>query len=768
MQTTQKDSIKNENYIIELFKIILPYKWSIIFITLLTISLTYLYLYFIPSTYQSSSIIKVKTDNNSAQTSDLVRDSLNSASTIGIKQEMLSLQTFKTNKEALKEVDFSIQYFQKHNYKMLELYNDSPVHIELTKEVNLHNIRSQILLTPRGEGFTITTEENSASDTYAFNTEVETPYFAGIVTIQQQFINPIYLKFNGNARNIYQGIISNSLSVSQIDLNANLIKISFQDTVPARANSYIDALVNIYLSQNLQKKDDTNSKVLNFLDVQLENIKEKLEKSENELESYKTLNSVEPTVKSKDSFEKLSAIDLDLSELTLKEKLAKNLVTFVRNNRNLDAIGPTLLEFNDQATIKFIDRLEELQQEEDELKLEFTDQYPKLISLKKRIRKTKSKIMLNIKNLKSTLVAKRQSLEKQKKKYERILKELPKKEKKLVHFQRDYEVNSKMYTYLLQKKSENELIKVASVSNYEIIDKAYTPLSPIKPKRLVALIIASIIGFFIALLISLLRALFVDKIAAHKDIKVMTKLPVYGVIPIYKDHLFSTSKLKEAYHKLATNLQFSKKENVGSIILLSSQKQGEGKTTTTVNLAGVFQNSQYKTIVIDLNMREPALHGHFGIEQQYSGMSTYLSQRDNIGNIIFSTNYNNLDIISAGPIPPNPYELVLSNRLPELFEILKKKYDYIFIDTGPYDTAEETLYLMQFTTMNLIVLREKVSKKSTLVELDKLIYEKNLKNMGLVLKSIIKEKKEDKHELLMAASSNTEASVQKQVPSQLR
>lgn len=766
MQTNQKESINPENYIVELIKTVLPYKWSIIIITILTILLAKFYLYFIPSTYESYAIIKVKI-NNQTQTKDFLRNSINNTSTVGIKQEMISLQTFNINKKALDQVDFSVQYFQKKDYRLIELYQDSPLNLKLKTEVNQYNLHKKIKITVKDAGFTLSTEEFGESKIYTFNTEIKTPYFTGVLTKKSQFTDPIYLILNGNNRNIYEDIISNNLDIQQIDLDANLIKVSFKDTIPKRANAYVNALVKIYMTESLYKKDNTNNKVLSFLDLQLESIKVKLEKSENELEEYKTLNSVEPTIKLKDSFEKLSAIDLDLSELVLKEKLAQNLIRFVKNNKNLDAIGPTLLEFNDQATIKFIDTLEVLQEEDDELSLEFTDQYPKLISVKKRIKKIKNKILLNIKNLKSTLITKRKNLEQQKEKYEQILKELPQKEKKLISFQRDYQVNSKMYTYLLEKKSENELIRVASVSDYEIMDQAYTPTRPIKPRRSVVLIIAAITGFILAIVLSLLRALLIDKVATKKDIKLMTKLPIYGIIPLYKNAMFSTVKLKEAYHQLASNLQFTKKDNVGSIILFSSHSQGEGKTTTVVNLAGVFQNSGYKTIVIDLNMRAPSLHGHFGIEQQYSGISTYLSQRDNIGNIIFSTNFENLDIIPAGPIPPNPSELILSKRLTDLFETLKQKYNYIIIDTSAYDSALETQYLMQFSTMNLIILREKMSKKSTIVELEKIIQEKNLKNIGLVLKSIIKEDKNKQNELLPNSTINNALEVPKQTPIQL-
>jgi len=766
MNSSPKKSKNHENYIVELFKIILPYKWSIFLITLLAIILAKFYLYFIPSTYESYAVVKVKV-NNKAPTQDILRDSLNKSDTAGIRQEMAILKTFKTNQKALNKINFKVKYFHKTNYKMIEYYKNSPVVLKNIHNIKVKFINHDIKLKTENGGFTLKSEELGESTLFPFNKEVKTPYFSGKLIIKKAIQYPIYIRILGNSRYIFESIIKNTLYVSQVEQNANLIKITFQDTIPQRANDYLDALVESYISQSVNKKNSTNNKIINFLDLQLEATRKKLEKSENKLQAYKSQNNVEPSVKSKDSFEKLSTIDIDLSELILKEKLIKNLLTFVRNNRNLDAIAPTLMEFNDQSTIRLIEKMQTLQQKEDELKIEFTDNYPKLISTRKQIKRIKHKILLNIKNLQSTTAIKKANLEKQKKSYETTLKELPNKEKQLIHFQRDYEVNSKMYTDLLEKKSENELIKVASVSDYEAIDSAYNSGTPIKPKRLIVLIIATILGFMFAIFISLLRALLVDKVKTKTDLELLTKLPIYGVIPLVDNNMFSSAELKEAYYKLATNIQFSKKEEEGSIILISSTSAGEGKTTTVTSLAGVFQNSHYKSVLVDFNMKEPSLHKYFGLEQHYAGVSTYLSQRDTIGNIIFSTNYPNLDIITAGPVPPNPSELMLSPRLSELFTTLKQKYDYIIIDTSSYEESIETLYLMQFTTLNLIVIRENHSKKSAIKDLENLVQEKNLKNMALVLKSIVKTKKIKKELVVPQQQAPKVLTKPKQEPVQL-
>jgi len=721
-------------------KTLIQYRWSIFFIILITMTATYSYLYFIPSTYESKAILKVKI-NPKPKISNQLSDN-----PISINQEILTLQTFKINRKVLQEVDFSIQYFQKKNHKIVEKYENSPIDIKLSDKVP-KILYHKILLIPKESGFILSSKELGESKKYPFNQKIKTPYFLGTVIKQIPFTQPIQVIFNGSPRHIYETIISNRLKVSQIAPNTNLIKIAFQDTIPKRANKYIDTLIKKYIEDSLSEKGDETQKILSFLDERLKTIKKRLEESEKKLEHYKENNHIEPNIQLQNSFTKLSSIDLELSELTLKEKLANNLLTFALNNQNLDAISPTLLEFNSQATINFIDRLSELQNQKEELKVEYTENYPKLIIIKKKIKRIKNKIILNIKNLKSLLTAKRINLEKQKNRYEKLLKELPQKEHRLISLKRDYEVNSKMYTYLLKKKSENELVKVAISSDYELIEPAYSSNIPIKPKQLIVTL-SAIIGLLLALFISWIRASFIDNVTTKKDIELMSKFPIYGVIPFYKNAILATTQLKEAYHKLATNLHLFKPQKNGNIVLITSKAKGEGKTTTVVSLAGAFNNANLKTIIVDLNLKNPSLHTHFRISPQYTGLSTYLSQRDNIGNIIYTTNYKNLDIIPAGLVAPNPYELLLSNRLFELFNFLKVRYDYIIIDTASYDNAIETLAVMKLTTMNLVMIQEGVSKKSTLIELEKISQERNISNIGLVLKSIMKDEKQIKEDIL--------------------
>jgi len=743
MKPISSNSIKEENYIIEIFKLVLPYKWLIISIMILFVLFAKFYLYFIPSTYSSYAIIKVNSDQDVGDNEDLLRENLFKTNTAGIIQEMSILKTYQVNYKALKNINFQVQYFIEDAYRKIELYDKSPIEITELRNVATNFNEQYVLLIPKENGFVLSSKMHGESELYNYDEVIETVYFTAMISQNKIFKETIYIKINGDDRSIYESIIKRNLSISRLDAESNLLVISFKDTIPKRANSYVDALIEAYINQSIQKKENINNKILKFLDEQLERTRIKLEASEKQLRGYQSKNkSVDPGIKSTNLFEKLGDIDLRLSEVVLKEQLIDNLKKYIDNNENFDAIAPTLLEFNDDSTIRLIDALNELSVEENELKIEYTDSYPRLKLIRKRVAEIKKKIALNVKNLGAVLKIKRKNLLKQKSKYESILTMLPKKEKQLISFQRSYEVNAKMYTYLLEKKSENELMQVSAVSDYETVDKAYTSSSPVSPKRSILFVIAAMVGLVLGVFIALLRSFTIDKVKTQKDVELLTKLPIYGNIPLYKDKMLMNTSLEEAYRKLLMNLQFSKKEDEGNIVLITSPIRGEGKTTTIVNLSSILQNTRYKSIIIDLDMHNPSVHEHFGMQAQYSGVSTYLSERDNLGNVIFTTNHPNLNIIPSGPTPPNPMELMLSPRLEELLSTLKREYDYIFIDTGSFDVASETYYLMQYSDISLIVLREDFSKKSSISDIERMMREKQLKNVGLVLKTVaVKQKK---------------------------
>ena len=734
----------------QLFKTIINHKWLIIILMLLTSFLMYMALYFTPSVYNSSSIIEIKSKGKPTLPNDILLGALSLNSGGKTEKEIEILKTFLIHNKALEKVDFKSSYFITEAYKDVEIYNDIPIEIKNIEIKNAKIIGKKIILTPTKNGFLLDVEGSlinffraqSINDgkVYHYGETVENDFFKLTIKQKHSFKKPIKFTLNGTNREIYDEIIKKNIQISQINPNASLIEISFKDTVPERATNYIDAIISSFIELSIERKNEQHNKILQFINEKLNSIKNQLQNSEDQLETFKVSHQIiEPSIQAKTFIQKLSEIEIQLSENALKSKLTSNLLSFIRHNDNLDAIAPSLMELNDQPTLKLITMLQDLQIKEANLLTELTSQHPKVITIRNQMYHVKQKILFNIKNLKSLLKQRKNSLISEKKNYEVRVKRLPTKEKNLINIQRDYRVGTTLYDYLLKKKTESELLIVSTLSDYKVIDNAHTDTLPVNPKRMLMMIISPLIGLLIGVVLATILQALNNKIMNLEDLELLTNLPVIGLIPHLqkkevKLEVFEIldSPFTESYRSLRTHLTANHSKEKGHIIAISSIIAGEGKTTTTSNLAAVFQMAGYKSIILSLDLRKPTLHTYFDLPNN-KGMSTYLSGNDTIQDIIFATKYTDLHVVSSGPIPNNPSELILSDKLANFLEVLKTRYDYIFIDTAPVGLVSDTIHIMKFADTNIIIMKEKQAEKSFLASLENIIEKNNLKNVNLVL-----------------------------------
>jgi len=228
-------------------------------------------------------------------------------------------------------------------------------------------------------------------------------------------------------------------------------------------------------------------------------------------------------------------------------------------------------------------------------------------------------------------------------------------------------------------------------------------------------------------------------IKSKSELEDLTNLPIYGILPEVKKKNIKIEVLAdpkspyaESHRSLRTNLQFTQNKNKAHVILITSTIMGEGKSTTVANLSAIFNLAGYKCVVINLDLRKPTLHKFFNVDNSI-GMSTYLSGRSKIEDIISPTEYENLDVITSGPIPPNPSELIMTDKMQELIDALKEEYDYIFIDSAPLGLVTDTMNLMPYADINLIIFRENYALKSFAKDLNSLVERHDLKHIGIVL-----------------------------------
>jgi len=752
------NKIDNGELNLENFYIILSkYKWLIISLMFTSTIIMFSNLYFKPSIYLSTSILEIKTKTKPKMPNDILLNALSFGGTGKVEKEMELLKTFLINQQAINQLDLSVKYFKIQNYKNIELYEAIPIHIKNISIYNEQVVGREISIYPQNGYFTLSVK-NSLLDSllsflsppslielnenkkYYYDEKIKNDYFELIVHQNKKLSKAMKFILCGSNRRIYDDIIRKNLNIEQINPNAPLIEISYEDNLPNRANDYINALSQSFIDISISAKNEQNNKVLSFINEQLEKTKITLQNSEHKLESYKKEHKIiAPTVQAKKYIEKLSDVEIELSENILKKKLIINLLNFTKKNQNLDAIAPSLMELNDKPTLQLITTLQTLQINESNLQTELTNEHPKLITVRKQMYHIRNKILYNLKNLKSLIAQKDRSLISEKKSYEAKIATLPQEEKNIVNINRDYQVSANMYNYLLKKKTESELLVVSTLSDYRIIDKAYSNTTAIKPKKTLMMLIAPLIGLFLGIILATILQGLNKTISSLQVLENLTNFPILGLMPeltntkakleVYaKPH----SRFTESFRSLRSNLVYKKSNEEAKIILLTSTIASEGKTTITSNLASTFHMAGYKTIILSLDLRKPTLHEYFNLQNE-KGMSTYLMGKNSIQDIIFTTKHTNLHVITSGPVPPNPSELILSDKLIELLNILKSRYDYIFIDSAPIGLVSDSIQLMKLSDQNIIVFRENYSEEVFLESLNNLVEKHHLKNIGLVL-----------------------------------
>jgi len=744
----------------EVLEIILKYKWSILFIAIISTISVLIYLYFQPSIYRSSALIEVKSnpqnsligENNQAIFSEIGKEK--------IGKEIEILQTFYINNKVLNKVNLKVAYYIDSDFKQVEIYKDIPIS---TKEISIFEnkiIGEMLQITPSKDGYYLSMPRSFwetllekyipwykiekefvfEDKKYEFNTTIETPYFALKIEKKHTFNKPIYFKLKGNNKKIFDSAIKN-LTVNQVTDSAPLIRVEFEDNILERADEYVNTLIDSFIAQSIEDKGKNLDKIVQFIDKELIKTKNKLNEYESKLEEYTIVhNAIQPSLQGTTYINEISKLDNEISEYALKQKLILDILHYTKGKNRVDTIATSLLQLEDQPTMSLIQKLQEIKIKEEELRAKYSYMHPSLRPIRKQIYHIEQNIIKNIKNLYSRVNQKIKSLKKLKNSYKIKLDSLPTKERKIVGLKRDYEVSAKIYDNLLKKKSENQLLKVAIQSDYRVIDYANnTEAKPIRPKRLISLLFGIILGVLLGILQAFTRNYFDDKITSKLDLKNLTDLPIYGIIPELKKKNIGIEVLTdfkspyaESFRSLRTNLQFAERKNEAQTILITSTIMGEGKSTTVANLSAIFNLAGYKCIAINLDMRKPTLHKYFNVNNN-EGMSTYLSGKSNVSDIIQFTEHDNLHVITSGPIPPNPSELIMLDKMKNLIDNLKEKYDYIFIDSAPLGLVTDTMHLIQYADNTLILFRENYALKSFVKDLNELVEQHNLKHIGLLL-----------------------------------
>ena len=742
----------------EVFKTIFRHKFSIIFITLLFMIGSAIFAYIKPNIYQASSTIELMEDNKKSSTdpADFMLQAFDGGGA-NVDNEIEVIKSRFLAEKAFSYLNLKTRYFTTKNFRTTELYKDSPFVVTSSFIDDLVYGKKFILTPVNNETFNLKIKKispysvkgllktvgilpMSASDKIVYNQDhkygktINTEFFTINVKKIHAVTNPEYsFSFMTNI-GLYNHYRKN-ISVSQVSKKATIINMSFQDTSSLRAKEILNAIHDAYTNQEIEYKTKEANLTLNFIDRQLDSINARLKKSETKLETFKEENQVvglgEQAIK---TTEQLSEYEAKLEEIQTELNILSNLNQYIKTNQDLTGLTIGSVNFADPALGTLVTKLQEEANSRSTLLVDFTELHPDVVKANQNISRLKRSIKAALKNNLRQLSSRKASMKKVIARFNKSISSLPKQEKELSRLTRHFGIDEKIYSFLLEKKAETAILQSSTISNSRLLDSAIEIKEPIKPKRTLIVLVGIILGLIMGLAWAFLREFMNNTIKNSDEIEKLSSIPIYGVIPHNKNK--KTSKLvDEAYRAIRTNLQFLPNHTSSQIISITSSVSGEGKTTISANLGKVLGQANKKVVILDLDLRKSSLHNEFGIPNNI-GISNYLTDQNSLEEVTNHIKDTNVDVITTGTLPPNPSELILTEKMKEMIAILKEKYDYVILDTPPVGLVTDALILMNYADIALLVTRASYTRKEFVKNLDRLAQEHNQHTFGMILNGV--------------------------------
>lgn len=753
--------------------LILNWKWFVLSL-IICLGAAHIYLRYATPIYQAAAKLLIKEEQNGRR-GNSIQSSANLgiiSNSNGIDNEMEILKSRTLAQQAVYDLKLYTTYRHEGRIKDHLIYGEQEVNVDMDYEhLKKLNAPMNFKITREGRNYHVVGSYFVPIDDNSYNpgpVTVDKVITALPATLGTR-VGMVKFTQNGNymlrdgeslkvtmiAPEIAAGKYVGSLSVSPSSKTTSIAQLVITDEIPQRAIDYLKQLAIVYNRQANEDKNQIAVRTEQFINQRLEKINAELGNTEGQLENYKKRNNmVQLSMNASTAFSNADSYAQKLNEANTQVALLDELTKYMNEPSNRHQPIPSNVGLNDASATSLINKYNEIALQRNQLLHSASESSPTVTPLTSQLDDLQASIKRAMSQARAGLNIQRNSIASQQGKYQGQISNTPEQERILTQIGRQQEVKSGLYLMLLQKREENSISLAATADKGKLIDNPVFA-GKVTPKDSMILIIAFGLGLAIPALILFLLAFFRYKIEGHDDVAKLTKLPIIADVAIASDraktkadivvHENKNNLMEEIFRSLRTNLQFLMKEH-DKVILMTSTTSGEGKTFIASNVAISFALLGKKVVLVGLDIRKPRLAELFEIDDHHHGITNLLI-KDNITwddvnkQIVNSGVNNNLDLLMAGPVPPNPGELVTRKSLEETMDILKEHYDYIIIDTAPVGLVTDTLALGRIANATVYVCRADYTQKSSFGLINGLAYEKKMPNMSIVLNGVDLSKK---------------------------
>lgn len=753
--------------------LILNWKWFVLSL-IICLGAAHIYLRYATPIYQAAAKLLIKEEQNGRR-GNSIQSSANLgiiSNSNGIDNEMEILKSRTLAQQAVYDLKLYTTYRHEGRIKDHLIYGEQEVNVDMDYEhLKKLNAPMSFKITREGRNYHVVGSYFVPIDDNSYNpgpVTVDKVITALPATLGTR-VGMVKFTQNGNymlrdgeslkvtmiAPEIAAGKYVGSLSVSPSTKATSIAQLVITDEIPQRAIDYLKQLAIVYNRQANEDKNQIAVRTEQFINQRLEKINAELGNTEGQLENYKKRNNmVQLSMNASTAFSNADSYAQKLNEANTQVALLDELTKYMNEPSNRHQPIPSNVGLNDASATSLINKYNEIALQRNQLLHSASESSPTVTPLTSQLDDLQASIKRAMSQARAGLNIQRNSIASQQGKYQGQISNTPEQERILTQIGRQQEVKSGLYLMLLQKREENSISLAATADKGKLIDNPVFA-GKVTPKDSMILIIAFGLGLAIPALILFLLAFFRYKIEGHDDVAKLTKLPIIADVAIASDraktkadivvHENKNNLMEEIFRSLRTNLQFLMKEH-DKVILMTSTTSGEGKTFIASNVAISFALLGKKVVLVGLDIRKPRLAELFEIDDHHHGITNLLIKDnitwDDVNKQIVNSGVNsNLDLLMAGPVPPNPGELVTRKSLEETMDILKEHYDYIVIDTAPVGLVTDTLALGRIANATVYVCRADYTQKSSFGLINGLAYEKKMPNMSIVLNGVDLSKK---------------------------
>lgn len=673
-----------------------------------------------------------------------------------IDNEIAVLKSHSVISKALSKLQVGTHYYVTHNFRSVEVYKDAPFSVDVEAIAQQLNhakfqlnavdedhfklvirpaMKAKILFSLKSLISTVPQEDQPINfeGTFEFGKPISNHLFRITVHKTGDMTKEDYA-FTLTEHEYLVTLIQKALRVGVVSDKSSVILMSYEDNIPQRAKDILNGIAQTYQEQNIELKRSSAQKTLDFIDEQLKEINGALQQSANDLESYKTSHVViDLKEKATMTAQKMNELETQRNELEIQEEIYEKLLRDFRADKQLVGFNIGAVSIDGSPLRPLIEKLNEATTQRSALLADYTENHPSVIKVSRQIESLKASIKGALENGLRGIQQRKSSLDLLATRKSGILKSIPKEEMQISQLTNNFLTIQKNYEYLLQKRAEIAIAESSTVSTVRILDEALVGDNPIKPIPLLNIVAGFLLGVIIGLGQAFLRNYFQNSIQSIHDIEKLTTLPLYAVLPHFKD---KRTLYDEALKIMLTKLDFH--PLVPQVINFASSVEGEGKTTTALNFADIIRQSGKSVIVVDLDLRKPKIHDRLSLDNT-KGVSTVLTGASSLEETIVQY-APRFDVLTAGPIPQNPYELLMTGDLRMILRQLKSRYDYVLLQSPPIGLAADALVLMRLADMSFMIFRAYYSRKDFIQYINRFAKEHRIDTLSLILTNLELEK----------------------------